>query len=152
MKTKIEILIVGIFAMCLFTGCKHRDVKKVDLLGMQYQEYEYYQDEDGNYVKDGYFKEWHDNGHLRILCNYTDGKLDGKYQNWSYDGHILKDINYSNDKLDGEYKVWDSEGNLIVCAKYVDGCADGEYSVIRDGKISEKGIYKDTKTERFCFC
>ena len=34
-----------------------------------------------------------------------------------------------------------------MSATYIDGSADGGYSVIRDGKILEKGIYKNGKRE-----
>ena len=37
-------------------------------------------------VKEGSYKEWHDNGRLHIQTSYVNGEKDGSYKYWSYDG------------------------------------------------------------------
>ena len=53
-------------------------------------------------IKEGEYKEFYENGSIKVECNYNNNKLHGKYILYNYDKTINKISNYNNDVLEGE--------------------------------------------------
>ena len=68
----------------------------------------------------GKYKEWYENGQLKINANYNEkGKLNGVYKKWYGNGNLFIYANYNKKgKLNGVYKRWYSNGNLIFEIKF----------------------------------
>ncbi len=76
-------------------------------------------------LKYGFYREYHDNGRLRIACTYFDNDCD-KYKRIKYD------IDCSDDVFDpgikhGKYKEWYRDGMLYIEAEYNMGKYHGKY-------------------------
>jgi antitoxin component YwqK of YwqJK toxin-antitoxin module len=72
-----------------------------------------------NKKKEGEYKMYYENGQLRKICNYINGKQEGKeeiYDNGRY--QLYEKCNYKNDKLDGEYKQYDKNRKVIIICNY----------------------------------
>lgn len=54
---------------------------------------------DGNYRKQGEYKEWHDIDHSlpKLLCFYKDGLLHGEYKEWDANGNVIHNCIYIDD-------------------------------------------------------
>lgn len=97
-----------------------------DLLAKQYQ-----------YIKgtgklQGSFKEWYNNGILKLQCFYDKlGRLDGAHREWDRNGVLLKCRIYRNGKLHGTWTEWvnwcNSEHQMTKQIEYRNGKRNGEY-------------------------
>ena len=87
---------------------------------------------------------WHENGQIRVSCNYNNGKIEGKYKSWHENGQISASCNYNNDKREGEYNLWYENGQIWVSCNYNNDKRDGEYkSWYNNGQIYEQYTYKN---------
>jgi len=64
--------------------------------------------------KEGFFKNYHENGQLKEEGNFINGKKDGLWKFYYENGQLEKEVNYKDDKLDGSYKVY-HENNQLEC-------------------------------------
>lgn len=80
-------------------------------------------------TKNGVYKEWHDNGVMKLLCNYIDNKLDGEFKRWHENENLMCNSNYSNGRLNGEFSTWYENGNKNTIYHYIDGVHSGEHNV-----------------------
>lgn len=70
----------------------------------------------------GSYKEWYENGNLRIKCTYKNGLLNGRYNEWYNDGKVKIKTNYVNGNLHGSYKEW--IGRFTKESYYVNGYSE----------------------------
>lgn len=54
-------------------------------------------------LKDGVWKNWHENGQLKSFVNWHKGVKKGQYLTFDYNGEIILKGNYKNDKKVGEW-------------------------------------------------
>ncbi len=57
-----------------------------------------------NGKREGEYKEYHENGQLKKICNYSNDKKEGKYKQYYKNGKIYIICNYKNAKIEGIYK------------------------------------------------
>jgi len=70
---------------------------------------EYYIIKQGDdYLKEGTYKAWHENGRLKLHENYKQGKLEGKSELYSEAGKLKRVFNYKDDLLDGKQENFDA--------------------------------------------
>jgi len=97
----------------------------------------------GNFVKDGEWKYWYDNGQLYKKGQYDNGKKVGLWKEWRSDGIKDEEIEYLNDKKHGIYKEWDSSSQLETEGSYVNDKKNGLWQEWHsNGKLRRKGEYK----------
>ena len=65
--------------------------------------YEVSELEDGSFKKNGFYKEWFDNGQIKITGNYNKNLKDGEWINYYISGKIMSKENYKNDQINGEF-------------------------------------------------
>lgn len=101
---------------------------------------------EGNYVvgeRDGLWKEYHNSGHLKMEGTYKDGKQDGLWKEYNYDGELQSEIGYKNGKKDGVYKTYGSKGHPLDDGQYKDDKKDGFWKYYDSFDLKEEGYYKD---------
>ena len=64
-------------------------------------------------IKNGIYKEWHDDGRQSKICNYKDGELHGEYKQWNYNGLLIINCNFKDGLLNGECKELYDSGNSL---------------------------------------
>jgi antitoxin component YwqK of YwqJK toxin-antitoxin module len=70
---------------------------------------------------DGLWIEWFANGQKEEEANYKDGKLDGLVTGWYDNGQKKYEVNFKDDKLDGLTTSWDEHGLKSGEGNYKDG-------------------------------
>jgi antitoxin component YwqK of YwqJK toxin-antitoxin module len=65
-------------------------------------------------ILDGTQKEWFENGKIKSIQNYTNGKKDGIQQFYFENGFIKSEENWKNDKLESK-KCWDKMCIMTIC-------------------------------------
>ncbi len=116
--------------------------------------------------RDGFWKEYYDDGNLRAEGTYDKDKKSGKwkffhrsgvmeqegsYKNglpegewrWYYaSGDLMREESYFNGLPDGITTEYDEEGNIITRGEYIEGKESGEW-YYRSGDSEIKGTYAD---------
>ena len=77
--------------------------------------------------KDSLYREWHSNGLLSKECNYVNGILEGQYKEWYKNGKLEVQANYINGEKEGDFREWYDNGILRIQTNYVNGEIDGLY-------------------------
>jgi len=65
-------------------------------------------------ILDGTQREWFENGKIKYVENYTNGKKEGIQQFYYENGFIKSEENWKNDKLESK-KCWDEMCILTIC-------------------------------------
>jgi len=87
----------------------------------------YYVDEYN--LRQGEYKQWHENGQLRSCWFFKDNLLHGEYKNWYDNGQLRMQCFFVDDKRNGEMKVWHPNGQLEKYCTYNDDLIHGEYKL-----------------------
>ena len=92
----------------------------------------------------GWHKQYWDNGRVRFLKQYKQGKKDGLYHYWSRNGMKSQEINYQKDKAHGLWTSWYANGQKQLEQTLNSGKLDGPARRwYENGKIKDECIYKD---------
>uniref|UniRef100_A0A6C0E999 Uncharacterized protein n=1 Tax=viral metagenome TaxID=1070528 RepID=A0A6C0E999_9ZZZZ len=106
-------------------------------------------------IINGEYKEWWNNGQIKLYCHYVNGKEDGSYAQWYSNGNLKSQANYVNRTLNGKYTSYYENGNKEMESFYVDGLetgvthewsADGDKWIISGSKICLK-VFKQGNTQ-----
>ncbi|MEZ5979027.1 MAG: hypothetical protein R3F34_12495 [Planctomycetota bacterium] len=92
----------------------------------------YHRDEEGR--KQGDFREWYENGQMRIRTSYEADELDGRYESWFENGERKLDCAYKDGVLHGRYQEYTEDGERAVTGKYDAGRKDGTFEYRRGEK------------------
>jgi antitoxin component YwqK of YwqJK toxin-antitoxin module len=85
-----------------------------------------------NDKKEGLWKYYYDNGDLRYVRNYKDGKAEGLWEYYVSGGRLWFRSNYKNDKADGLREEYYKNGNIK------------EQSFLKEGNCLETIIFGNT--------
>jgi antitoxin component YwqK of YwqJK toxin-antitoxin module len=55
-----------------------------------------------NGIREGEYKEYHENGQLWVICNYIDGKIEGELKSYHNNGQLEAICNY----IDGVKSIY----------------------------------------------
>ena len=92
----------------------------------------------------GKYKSYHNNGQLRVVCSYKDGKLDGEYASYYAHGTMAEHAFYKDGEHDGPFVDYHPNGQLASKGCYKQGQLDGKYvSYGSNGKLDEEFSCKD---------
>jgi len=101
-----------------------------------------------NGIKHGLYKEYYDNGNIRIECNYSDEQKHGLYKKYYDNGNIRIECNYIDDKKNSEYKEYYDNGQIKEICNYIDDKKNGEYKEYYDnGQLYIDCNYSDNKKD-----
>ena len=73
----------------------------------------------------GWIKEMYNNGQVKGLCHFKDGKQDGLFTQWFENGQKQAVKNYKDGKRDGVWTFWYKNGQKLEELNYKDGKQDG---------------------------
>jgi antitoxin component YwqK of YwqJK toxin-antitoxin module len=105
---------------------------------------------DGIEIKKGEYKEYY-NDILKVLCYYTNNKLNGKHIIFNYDKTINKVSNYNNGILEGEeIQYYENYGKQNIRKSYYNnGKLHGKSKLYNgDGKLEWSIIYDNGEIKR----
>ncbi len=142
-----QIISIFFFTLCFFSidinsqTLQLKDGKYLDNEGLPYT---------------GVYREFHENGAVKLEIELIDGIKDGKVNLYFEDGKIHEvysykqnlmdglwltynteniktaEANYLNDKKDGTWKIWDDNGNLLYLMQYKNGEKTGTWIKYND--------------------
>ncbi len=167
-----------IFAVLVFSvvfiGCAKTEIRETKYNNGQTKErYTVVKDKEGNYLWDGNYSCWYENGQVKCTGSYSrrkpaDTTVDatgihiggrvGKWDLWYENGQKSQDCAYKDGKLDGPFAAWYKNGQKSQECIYKDGKLDGPFAtwyenghkkverVFKDGKAVER-VFKDGKAE-----
>ena len=101
-------------------------------------------------IKEGMYKKYY-NDIVKILCYYSNNKLNGTYIEFNYDKTINKVSNYNNGILDGEeIHYYEYYGKTSIRKSfYVNGKVHGKSKLYNgDGKLEWTIIYDNGEIKR----
>jgi antitoxin component YwqK of YwqJK toxin-antitoxin module len=85
--------------------------------------------EEGDYVegvRQGKWTLWHENGKVRRIESFSNGKLDGSWKQYREDGTLESEQSFRNNLRDGKWVAYDSTGKRIDAQfEYKSGVFDG---------------------------
>ena len=95
---------------------------------------------------DGLYKAFYDDGTLMNEGTYKNGKKDGLYKNFDGNGTLRDEGIYKNDEKNGYYRVMRGDGTLRIDATYKNGELDGPYKQFyENGNLEIDAVYKEDK-------
>jgi antitoxin component YwqK of YwqJK toxin-antitoxin module len=71
--------------------------------------------------KNGEWKEYYENGQLKIVGFYKDGKQEGEWKEYHENGQLKSVGSFKNGRQEGEWKAYDENGQLKVIIHYKNG-------------------------------
>ncbi len=84
------------------------------------------EDKDGNIVKHGKWRSWHENGQKSIEGGYRNNAMHGQVTRWASNGTKTAEGQYSNGKEQGLWRTWSPDsGSKDGEVNYVDGLKSG---------------------------
>lgn len=96
-----------------------------------------------NQLENGYFKEYYNDGALKISSNYRDWQLHGKWIKYFQDGSIEWEVEYFNGFKHGFYKLYHANNQLKLIGKLRKGKKEGEESqYYENGQLKWTGEFK----------
>jgi len=132
------IAVIVLFAVLTLTSCNKRKVRVVEIEGIRFEEFQEIETEDGSFLKDGYYKEWHDNGQIHKSGHYVKNKEDGHWITYFRDGKIRSEGEYKNGNKEGHWVTYTEKGELESDGDYVNGKMDGNWKILLlNGEIKE---------------
>lgn len=94
-------------------------------------------------LKDGPYKEFYDNGSIKVLGRIKNGKRVGKWSAWFKSGELQSELAYKNGLEHGIYQVYHENGNTKILGRYIDGKPAGEWQFFNeDGSLAQSKKYE----------
>lgn len=143
----------------LFTACKAREgaarASALDRVpheertnnfdnGQKKETFSVVKDEHGNYVKDGSYMLYHQNGQKAEEGAFKAGGRDGHWQHWADDGKLTSSTNYLADKREGAFTDYE-DGRQIKSGTYKNDELDGTYTYSASEKFTVSGAMSHGK-------
>ena len=165
------LLFLYCFAACVFRGCATREIPKYALeerprtvSNVEYAHNKVMKtlgpDWEQHTIKDlrikgraeklnGPYKEYWDNGQLRVECNFKNGEYDGLFRSYHEDtGRLYEQFTFKDGKHDGPYEYYHDNGQLREKGTIKDGELDGPVELYYDnGLLWEKCAFKNGKKD-----
>ena len=98
-------------------------------------------------MKKIYRKSFYNDGKIKTLTPFVNGKKNGIYRGWHDNGIIREEVTYVNGLADGKKKYYNKKGELNLIKTYSKGTQKG----IREYYVSLGGVFKlrDTIEQMF---
>jgi len=170
----------ALFVALLMVGCQTAEVGRIDwnetsqkiiaeAIGSQELEFRGEEGEKLAYAPNqqtpytGWWKYLHDNGRIRWLIQFKDGKEDGLRKGWYGNGQKRSERNYRDGKKDGLQTSWYSNGKKSVESMWKEGKEKTVFAWKPNGEMCPLTTFKDgngvvvyynedgTKNSRFTF-
>jgi uncharacterized protein len=91
-------------------------------------------------VREGAWKFYHENGAVEQEGTYYKGKPEGEWRWYYADGQLLREETYYNGLLDGPMTEYDEAGEVITRGQYIEGEENGDW-FYREGDNEADGAY-----------
>jgi antitoxin component YwqK of YwqJK toxin-antitoxin module len=97
---------------------------------------------DRDWIENGLYQSWHDNGQKKAERTHVNGKLEGLHQRWYANGQKWEECTCVNGLIDGLYQRWYDNGQIQEECTYVDEKKEGLYQTwYSNGQKSEECTY-----------
>ena len=142
--TEVPVLrYISFLMLCLtLVGCSRRETREEKYPdGSTKERFTVTQDGDGNFVKDGLFESWNDNGQKLVEGSYSDGKKDGQWKYWRTTGGLRLRGKFRDDKEEGVWTAYAPSGEKEAEVEFQRGHFYGKGTMWGDGKKVFEGEY-----------
>ena len=96
----------------------------------------------------GYAKETYENGQVKKLVQFKNGKEDGPATYWNENGQKASEVNYKDGEPDGLWTEWNKDGTERFRHTFKDGKEDGlSTGWYENGQKEYERTYKDGKQD-----
>lgn len=136
-----------LITQAILLSCSSRQVReeKYDN-GSPREKFEVKENKDGSFVKDGYFKKWHENGQLEISGEFKENQKEGEWIRYYSTGKIESKGSYEKDEKEGVWKDYYENGQLNSEITYSKGEIHGVYKQwYSDGQMAFEYTYERDK-------
>lgn len=142
----ILVLIFSLFA------CNSQEVREENFEnGNPKLKFQVVENDEGNFIKNGYYKEWYQSGQLRINATYLNGQPNDSWVENFENGNKMEEGKYVNGKKEGLWTIWHENGQMSKKTNYTNGMVDGKENVwYSNGQISEENHYLKGKKHGIC--
>ena len=106
-------------------------------------EFQYYRD-GGSVTKHGFYKEYDDDGTLRVDGTYFEDKekYNGKWVEYYESGEVEWEANYTDGNRDGKWVEYHTNGQILYEGNYKDGKKEGKWvRYYESGEVWWEGNY-----------
>jgi antitoxin component YwqK of YwqJK toxin-antitoxin module len=136
-----NVLILLVFLFGVYSCSKKVKEVKYEKNGQLKERYEYYEADNGSFIKDGEYQAWYPNGMIMHTGEYEDNKKVGIWEKWTDSGYLSEKTTYEDDKRNGLYqKYW--KDKIEFERTYVNDKRHGKGRVYwRNGQLSGESNY-----------
>lgn len=94
-------------------------------------------------LKDGPYREFYDDGSIKVIGKIKNGKRVGKWSSWFKSGELQSELAYKNGLEHGIYQVYYKNGSTKILGNYKDGKEIGEWQFFtEDGNLAQSKNYE----------
>ncbi len=104
--------------MVFCVGCKKQVFVENYKNGHVRTMYEFYRDDNGRLVRDGYYRTYYECGLPKHETTYLDGKKEGKWIEYHRNGQLKMEASYVANRKEGTCIYYDEDGKKIVEETY----------------------------------
>lgn len=141
MRTTITIILVS----ALILSCSKREIRETKYENGQIKEkYSVIQDKNGNFLRDGEYIKYYENGQKEEEKNYKNGKAEGLYKFWYKNGQLGEEYNFKDGEVNGLVKMWYKSGQKKSEVNHINNKIEGKVTVWEEnGEIEGVYTYKN---------
>jgi len=89
---------------------------------------------------------YHQNGEVRVIQNYVDGKREGCWKVFHENGQLEYITHFKDGKENGSHEGYYEQGGLLIKGNFKDGKRHGRWEdFYDDGELRERANYVDGK-------
>lgn len=138
-------IVFCIGVMILFGCGPRREFKQVRYPNGQLSE-QYYviKDNKGNYLRDGKYLMWYENGQKKAETTFKAEKPEGLYTAWYDNGRKMEEGTYKDGLPEGPVTMWYENGQKKLEGTFRGGKENGHFTYYQeDGRKKVELVYKD---------
>ncbi|MCP4582306.1 MAG: hypothetical protein GY839_11890 [candidate division Zixibacteria bacterium] len=146
-KATLNLMLLIVIVCCSIAACDSSNLEKRTTLypnGQLKEEWTVILDADSNYISQGLYVAWHENGQKQQEEYWDSGKLNGRFITW-YDNGIKRQTGaYKDGKMNCIYMEWSPDGKKVVEGEMVAGLNQGKWTFWdENGNIYKQDDFKD---------
>jgi len=137
---------IFLLVLMVIVSCTKREKREVHYENGQLKEqFKVIKTKDDNYLKDGKYVLFYENGQKREEGKYKKGNLKGKIKIWYESGKIKETAYFKDNLLNGKHERFSEEGALLSDIQYKDGTWHGDLKIYMDEKKLIEGQFLEGK-------
>jgi uncharacterized protein len=138
------VLFLFVSVVLPFAGCSKNLEKRGTYYnnGQPKEQWTVLRDSSDNYIGQGKYVAWYENGQKKQEENWIGGRLEGRFITWHDNGIKHQDGTYLHGQMEGKYEEWDPDGQKIIDGRMLSGKQHGKWTYYNEkGNIIKQEDY-----------